>query len=955
MTENRHPILTWWTALFALAGPLAASDPAFAQAFGVTEIAGPTLNPNEPPSINEAGTVVFPGTLGGSFEFFIVGAGNGDAPEIVYDAVPAPVFLPPPLPGQPGPPFGRVAYPIVNDNGQIAFFAQAVHGWLMSGTRFGSPLTAPIRSCTMVPGDPYWVIQDPGGNDETVLTFNSEGRAIVAGVLCPGMIDRALIEHFQGTATTLVDTTSGVFERFAEVALAPDDDRFAFTASVSGGTRLFFVDNAPAVEIAGSVIGPIQSPDLNRDGTIAFIGAVTTAVYTLDTTDPMAQPLLIVDTTSSGSPWASFLAVAINASGQLAIHGRLKLDSREALTVYDPLTSTFRTAAEADVMLYDGAQLDRIGFGRDGFNDAGQLAIRARLGDGRKFVLRLEPGAPQQVDLVLVQNVLINPVSPGSPVEIGFTVANQGAVDADLARLVYQVPPGFGFDAAQGCEAVLTLGQLDCFLSDLPAGRARTIMLTLTPYLEGLYPSYAEAKASDDQPDANPDDNEHSALIDVVAGAGQANLQLENTVTPEAADPGAAIFYSLQVTNTGPETASTVRVVDHLPGDLDPDTVFFAGNVGGGTFDILQRRLDWTIGDLPVGFTAQLDITAQLFSNIPCQRLVSTASVSLDQADLMFPNVVEAVLQVPTTGCADLAVNFEVDEPSPDYDTDVEFHARVENTGQPDADATGVAVEVLVAPDLIVDPASLSPGPPAATFDAGSNRITWTLGDVPSGAPPAELRFVARTPGEAAVPQAALIATASLQPFDQQDLSPGNDVAQAKVILGATDLRVTTSSEALDGGEIKSTAGGDLLPVDIEYQLRNLGPSDADGFVFEISFEVGRDFLGASSNVDSNLDCNGVQPVTCSSDVVIAAGQVASLTVQFGPLAPEPRRTVIHGYTVRSRSPLDPEPANDAATARVVVTYTGECGLIGVEIAPLLAWLWRRRRCASRQREETSG
>ena len=92
-----------WAALLALAGSLAAVAPAFAQDYGITEIAGPPLRPNEAPSINVAGTVLFQGTPAASFDAF-VGVGNGDFQQVLYDEVPPEFLIPPPLPGDGGGP-----------------------------------------------------------------------------------------------------------------------------------------------------------------------------------------------------------------------------------------------------------------------------------------------------------------------------------------------------------------------------------------------------------------------------------------------------------------------------------------------------------------------------------------------------------------------------------------------------------------------------------------------------------------------------------------------------------------------------------------------------------------------------------------------------------------------------------------------------------------------------------
>ena len=67
---------------------------------------------------------------------------------------------------------------------------------------------------------------------------------------------------------------------------------------------------------------------------------------------------------------------------------------------------------------------------------------------------------------------------------------------------------------------------------------------------------------------------------------------------PLTAAAGSNVLYTISATNLGPETASSARVVDTLPGG----TTFVQAS-GGGQFNAANRTVSWQVGDVPVDAT----------------------------------------------------------------------------------------------------------------------------------------------------------------------------------------------------------------------------------------------------------------------------------------------------------------------------------------------------------------
>lgn len=81
-----------------------------------------------------------------------------------------------------------------------------------------------------------------------------------------------------------------------------------------------------------------------------------------------------------------------------------------------------------------------------------------------------------------------------------------------------------------------------------------------------------------------------------VAAPGPADLRITKSDSPDPVAAGAALTYTIQVDNLGPNEATDVTVVDRLPQGVD----FVSATAAGGQCAAVGRKVTCTLGTIPV-------------------------------------------------------------------------------------------------------------------------------------------------------------------------------------------------------------------------------------------------------------------------------------------------------------------------------------------------------------------
>lgn len=306
-------------------------------------------------SINNAGVVAFQAALrgGGSGVF----TGSGGAITSVVETGDGPLAE-------------VCSHPDINADGAICFYAArrpTGHGVFL--VRDGR--TIPVADTRGPLG--------PTMNDAGLVAFRV-GPDTGEGEIRTG----------DGRTTTLVAQSGDCFSRFLGLPVVNGRGAVALRADLAtGGQGLYVGDGGDGGALTtivetGERFAQLGSfPILNDAGTVAFsavlrsggAGVFAAAGGRLET---------VID---SSGPFESFRGVLINNAGQVVFYATPRGGALGVFTGPDPATD--RVISMGGPLL--GSTVADFALNPVSFNDRGQLAIRARLADGRHFILRADP------------------------------------------------------------------------------------------------------------------------------------------------------------------------------------------------------------------------------------------------------------------------------------------------------------------------------------------------------------------------------------------------------------------------------------------------------------------------------------------------------------------------------------------------------------------------------------
>ncbi|HRK73294.1 MAG TPA: DUF11 domain-containing protein, partial [Rhodothermales bacterium] len=198
-----------------------------------------------------------------------------------------------------------------------------------------------------------------------------------------------------------------------------------------------------------------------------------------------------------------------------------------------------------------------------------------------------------------------------------------------------------------------------------------------------------------------------------------ADLRVAKTVSNLVPNIGDTVTFTVVVSNYGPNDASAVVVNDLLPAGL----TYRQASATQGTY--VSGTGVWTVGALPTGQSAMLQIAATVASSGSLSN-TATVSNSPETDPVSSNNSSTATISgtaVTTTPMADVAVSKTADNLVPTVGQTVNFTITVRNNG-PDT-ATGLQL-------TDVFPAGLTLAQSSATQGTFSSNI-WNVGTLPIG------------------------------------------------------------------------------------------------------------------------------------------------------------------------------------------------------------------------------
>jgi uncharacterized repeat protein (TIGR01451 family) len=349
-------------------------------------------------------------------------------------------------------------------------------------------------------------------------------------------------------------------------------------------------------------------------------------------------------------------------------------------------------------------------------------------------------------DLALTKTASVGSVQPDGSITYVLVATNLGPDEASDVAIEDATPPGTIFVSASpspggACTAPTPARPtVRCVWPALTAvgpdaARRVTLVVRVAANAANGTRILNTGEVTTPTTDSTPENNSAFALTNVYVGGPSADIEVQKVLTV-GAEPGGALpvpvgqpfTYWMKVINHGPENASGIVVADLLPSSFVP----LSASATQGSFN-MQTGV-WTVGDLPPGGVAVLDLTVSAMQTGSVQNtLVRIESqpvdpnASNDVSSGTFIVGAQSDIEVRGAFRPSLRSAHLVDAAHPN----VTMRFEVRNTGAVPMTATRLQGALRTAdgqPALIITNAVASQG----TIDAAASA--WDVGPLAPGA-----------------------------------------------------------------------------------------------------------------------------------------------------------------------------------------------------------------------------
>lgn len=342
------------------------------------------------------------------------------------------------------------------------------------------------------------------------------------------------------SSSSIATDTTGIAEINLGIAAAPPGAAISATATDSVGNTSEFAPDISIKGVTDLAVSIVATPDpVGAGGNLTYTVAVTNS-GTLDAhhvvlTDQLSYQLVAVSVTASqGSP------PALSGHTITANLGTLAAGSTATLTI----VATVMPGAGKSVSDTASVTLDEID--------------PTPANDTASVTTRVAPVA----DLSLGIAASASTIPVGDSVTYTLTASNQGPSPATNVVIGLPLGAGISFLSASTTQGSTSFasGQLTASLGSLASGAQATVTVVVQELAVGT--NSTTASIASDEADPTPGNN--SATVSVVVQP-VVDLAVAIAANPSPVAVGQDLVYTIEVTNSGPDDASAVALVNVLP------------------------------------------------------------------------------------------------------------------------------------------------------------------------------------------------------------------------------------------------------------------------------------------------------------------------------------------------------------------------------------------------------
>ncbi len=427
-------------------------------------------------------------------------------------------------------------------------------------------------------------------------------------------------------------------------------------------------------------------------------------------------------------------------------------------------------------------------------------------------------GAANTANLAVTNVASPNPVIAGNNITYTVVIRNNGPATSSTVAFTEPLPANTSFvsvAATSGTAGWTCSGSsISCTIPTFASGASTTFTVVVT--VGAATPSGTiitdTATVSAATTDPNPSNNVATATT-VVATAGQADLALTKTGTPNPVLAGNNLTYTITVTNNGPATAANVTMQDTLPSNTSFVSIttppgWTCPAPSGGFQNCTNPSV---VSGATATFTMVLKVTA---GTAPGTAITNSATVSSSSTTdpTNANNSASTTSNVASPTQADVAI-IKTASPEPvDQGTNLTYTLQVTNNGP--AVATGITVTDPLPSQVTFTSSSIAASQGSCAYNSGTTTVNCTLNNMSVGA----LVIITINVNAATFSSATLSSnTATVAATTSDPNSTNNSSTAITTIQSPTAVELTSFQAQSRPG------GGVLLEWRTREESRNLG------------------------------------------------------------------------------------------------------------------------------------
>ncbi len=515
-------------------------------------------------------------------------------------------------------------------------------------------------------------------------------------------------------------------------------------------------------------------------------------------------------------------------------------------------------------------------------------------------------------DLAVTNSGVPSPVSAGSNITYTQVVTNSGPSNCNTATFTEATPANTTFvsvtpPAGWTCTGFPASPCTNPSVAPGPAATFTVVFNVNAGTVAGTLITDTATVASATQ-DTNLNNNTATVVIGV-AGAGQADMSVTNSASPNPVNAGNNITYTQTVTNGGPATATTVQLTETLPANTTAQSL---NGPAGWTCNV--GTLTCTIPSLAANATATFTFVVKVNTSVASgTQITQTASVSSAVSD---PNLTNnsASATVGVADSADLSVTNSASPVPVLAGSNITYTQVVTNAGP--STATNATFTEVTPPNTNFQSIA-APGGWACVHPAVGSPGTITCTNASFAPGSASFTVVLQVnAGTAAGTVINDTATASSSTFDPN--LANNSATASDVVATAAQADLV----AANSGAPSSVAAGSN--VTYTQSVTNNGPAAATAPV-TMTQNTPPNTNFQSITPPAGWTCGTVPPVggtgtiICTDSGTLGVNATASFTLVLQVNANTPSGTFIGETVTASAGNIIPGLTTNSATATVVV------------------------------------